>query len=114
MVRVPVSSAKWSTWKRYCGAVGISMGRAIVVLVNRELAGVVEILAEGSPVWAQRAREELAKREAEIASREQTVASNDQRTPTHPLRFSDAGGCSVSLGVVGDMGGSEPWLCAVG
>lgn len=30
MVRVPVTEAKWSTWKRYCDAAGISMGRAIV------------------------------------------------------------------------------------
>ncbi len=35
MVRVPVSPAKWSTWKRYCGAAGISMGRAIAALINR-------------------------------------------------------------------------------
>jgi hypothetical protein len=25
MVRVPVSPAKWSTWKRYCDSAGISM-----------------------------------------------------------------------------------------
>ncbi len=42
MVRVPVSPAKWSTWKRYCGAAGISMGRAIVALIDRELASVVD------------------------------------------------------------------------
>ena len=29
---VPATEAKWSTWKRYCGAAGISMGRAISVL----------------------------------------------------------------------------------
>ena len=79
MVRVPVSPAKWSTWKRYCGAIGISMGRAIVALINRELAGVAEISAEDSPVLAQRAIEELARREAEVASREQTLASAEKR-----------------------------------
>lgn len=30
MVKVPVTEAKWSTWKRYCDAAGISMGRAIM------------------------------------------------------------------------------------
>jgi len=79
MVRLPVSPAKWSTWKRYCGAVGISMGRAIVALIDRELAGVAEISVEDSPALAQQAREELAKREAEVASREQTVASAEER-----------------------------------
>ena len=38
MVRVPVTPAKWSTWKRYCDAAGISMGRAIVALIDHELA----------------------------------------------------------------------------
>ena len=36
MVRVPVTAAKWSTWKRYCDAVGVSMGRAVAVLMDRE------------------------------------------------------------------------------
>ncbi len=40
MVRVPVPPAKWSTWKRYCDSAGISMGRAIVALIDRELASV--------------------------------------------------------------------------
>jgi len=38
MVRVPVTPAKWSTWKRYCDAAGISMGRAIAALIDHELA----------------------------------------------------------------------------
>ncbi|MCP4306987.1 MAG: hypothetical protein GY788_19360 [bacterium] len=53
MVRLPVSSAKWSTWKRYCGTVGISMGRAVAALINRELASVASIPVEDSPVLAQ-------------------------------------------------------------
>ena len=30
MVRIPVSPAKWSMWKRYCSVAGMSMGRAIL------------------------------------------------------------------------------------
>jgi hypothetical protein len=41
MVRVPVTPATWSTWKRYCDIAGISMGRAISALVDHELAAVV-------------------------------------------------------------------------
>ena len=40
MVRVPATAAKWSTWKRYCDSAGISMGRAIVALIDRELVSV--------------------------------------------------------------------------
>jgi hypothetical protein len=43
MARLPVSPAKWSTWKRYCAAARISMGRAIVTLINRELASAADV-----------------------------------------------------------------------
>jgi len=56
MVRVPVSPAKWSTWKRYCGVAGISVGRAIVTLIDRELASAADVPGDDSPVFAQRAR----------------------------------------------------------
>ena len=79
MVRVPVSPAKWSTWKRYCGAAGISMGRAIVALIDRELASVADASGEDSPVLAQRAGEQLARRETEVASRERELASAEER-----------------------------------
>jgi hypothetical protein len=44
MVRVPVTEAKWSTWKRHCDAAGISMGRAIMALIERELVTSLVIL----------------------------------------------------------------------
>ncbi len=79
MVRLPVSPAKWSTWRRYCGAAGISMGRAIVVLIDRELERMAETSGDDSPVLAQRAREQLANREAEIVGRERAMASAEER-----------------------------------
>lgn len=54
MVRRPVSAAKWSTWKRYCGAAGISMGRAIVALIDRELTNLAETSSDDAPVLTQR------------------------------------------------------------
>jgi hypothetical protein len=79
MVRVPVSPAKWSTWKRYCRAAGVSMGQAIVALINRELASVAETSGDNSPVLAQRVREQLARREAEVAIRERAVSAAEER-----------------------------------
>ncbi|GBE22648.1 hypothetical protein BMS3Bbin01_02024 [bacterium BMS3Bbin01] len=79
MVRIPVSPAKWSTWKRYCATAGISMGRAIVALMDRELASVAETSSDDSPVLAQRAREQLEHREADVAGRERAVAAADER-----------------------------------
>ena len=79
MVRVPVSPVKWSTWKRYCGAAGISMGRAIVALINRELASMAEASGDDSPVLAQLAREQLASREAELGVRERDIEAVEER-----------------------------------
>jgi hypothetical protein len=79
MVRIPVSPAKWSTWKRYCGAAEISMGRAIVALIDRELASVAEASGDDSPALAQRIREQLANREAEVASQERETAVAEER-----------------------------------
>ena len=79
MVRVPVSPAKWSTWKRYCAATGISMGRAIIALIDRELASVAETSVDDSPVLAQLAREQLASREAELGVRERDIEAVEER-----------------------------------
>jgi hypothetical protein len=80
MVRVPVTPAKWSTWKRYCDSAGISMGRAIVALIDRELASAFDDPdSDVSPVLAQRAREQLARREAAATSRERAVVSAEEK-----------------------------------
>ena len=41
-VKVPVSDAVWSTWRRYCEALGLTMGQAIAVLIGHELVTVVD------------------------------------------------------------------------
>jgi uncharacterized protein YecA (UPF0149 family) len=40
MVRVPIDDRRWSIWNRYCQTVGFSMGRAIALLIDQELAAV--------------------------------------------------------------------------
>lgn len=80
MVRVPVRPATWSIWKRYCGAVGTSMGRAIAVLVEHEL-----ICALGEPgggagsVFARSDQDHRAERRVELASREAEMEKEEQR-----------------------------------
>ena len=79
-LRVPATGAKWATWKRYCDSVGISMGRAVAALIDRELLSVFgEHAADEWPVFAQRATEELANREAEIVAREREVDMTEAR-----------------------------------
>jgi hypothetical protein len=80
MVRVPATAAKWSTWKRYCDAAGISMGRAISTLIDQELIGVFgEAAQDGAPVFAQHAEEELAERERRVGAREREVTVTEER-----------------------------------
>jgi hypothetical protein len=85
MVRVPVSEATWSTWKRYCDALGISMGRATVALIEHELRSVVSdhgveplFLAEFETKAAERERV-LDERERKLALREASLRKNERR-----------------------------------
>ncbi len=79
-LRVPATGAKWSTWKRYCDAVGVSMGRAVAILIDRELIRVFgEHTAGEWPVLAQQASEELENREAKIGAREHKVDTDEVR-----------------------------------
>jgi len=80
MVRVPVTGAVWSTWRRYCDAAGISMGRAIVALIDRELVSVFgELAGDQILVFAESAQEELTAREVGVAAREREVEASEER-----------------------------------
>src|SRR5680860_517993 len=75
MVRVPVTAAKWATWKRYCDAAGISMGRAIMALIDHELLSVFgESTGNDVPVLAGRTEERFAAREAQVGAREHDLS----------------------------------------
>ncbi|MCL1593213.1 MAG: hypothetical protein M3132_02535, partial [Actinomycetia bacterium] len=53
-LRVPATGTKWATWKRYCDSVGVSMGRAVAMLIDRELLSVFGEHTVGEwPVFAQ-------------------------------------------------------------
>ncbi|MDJ0953521.1 MAG: SEC-C metal-binding domain-containing protein [Acidimicrobiia bacterium] len=80
MVKVPVSAAAWSTWRRYCEVLGLTMGEAIAVLINCELATVVDEAGDGSAaVLTIRAAEQLAARDAELTVRERNVKAVGER-----------------------------------
>ena len=99
LVKVPVSEAVWSTWRRYCEAVGIPMGRALAVLLHQELASVVDedldrtatmlgereaLVAAGEAALAGRERE-AATREKALAIREQRLAAPTKTSAPRPI-----------------------------
>ena len=62
-------------WKRYCDSAGISMGRAIGALIDRELAGMFRDQSDDRlSAFAEQAEEDLASRQEQVARREEKAA----------------------------------------
>jgi hypothetical protein len=85
MARLPVSDVTWSTWKRYCDAAGISMGRALVAMIENELRSVVgesdaqpAFLAEFEDGLAARQRV-LEAKEGELEARARRLRANERQ-----------------------------------
>jgi len=99
LVKVPASEAVWSTWRRYCDAVGVPMGRGLAILMHQELASVVDEDLEGlAERLAEReagiisreselteAAEGVRVREVEVEMRERRLAEHQEKTPLAPL-----------------------------
>ena len=80
VVKVPLSDAAWSTWRRYCQAIGFTMGEAIASLITHELSTVVNHAAnERGPVFRGLVEEQLAARETQLTERERDLAATEKR-----------------------------------
>ncbi|MEX1133938.1 MAG: hypothetical protein WED83_03730 [Acidimicrobiia bacterium] len=69
-VKVPVSDAVWSTWRRYCESMGLSMGEGVAGLILDELETVVDVDLNRSAAFA----EQLSRQTAE-----ETLGSTPER-----------------------------------
>lgn len=79
-VKVPLSDAAWSTWRRYCQAIGVTMGEAVAGLIVHELRSVVDETTDANgPLFAARREEELALRESQLGAREGELAESEDR-----------------------------------
>src|SRR5690606_5502216 len=81
-VRLRVSSATWSTWKRYCDVIGLSMGKAIVALIESELATVVDSELDSTLTVITERDRLLDEREAALDRREKDLERRLGRQPT--------------------------------
>ncbi len=79
LVKVPVSDAVWSTWKRYCDVAGVSMGGAIGMLIEHELSTVDDPDLDQSVALLDRLRTDLEERERTLAQREAEVDAERRR-----------------------------------
>jgi hypothetical protein len=48
VVKVPVSDAVWSSWRRYCDVLDVTMGQAVAGLISHELATIVGDASESA------------------------------------------------------------------
>ena len=81
-VKVPVSDAVWSTWRRYCEAIGLSMGEGVAGLIAHELETVVGHEDGARDVFAERAARQVEERASQLDAREQKLDSRAERLQT--------------------------------
>ena len=72
-VKVPVSDAVWSAWRRYCEAVGLSMGEGVAGLIAHELETVVGDEGDVSDVFAGQAARQVGDRASWLDVREREL-----------------------------------------
>jgi preprotein translocase subunit SecA len=77
MVRVPVSDAMWATWKRYCAALGVSMGHGIAELIGHELL-VAAAVEDESGAFVDEIESRLLRRSDELDRRERILDRREQ------------------------------------
>ncbi len=74
-VKVPVSDAVWSTWRRYCDAMGLAMGDGVARLILDELETVVGTDGPDTAAFAEQISRQAAKRSAELDTRQDELDS---------------------------------------
>lgn len=73
VVKVPVSDAMWSTWPRYCEAIGLSMGDAVAGLIAHELETVVGSEGDAIDVFARQIARQAEERASRLDARQREL-----------------------------------------
>ncbi len=96
LVKVPLSEAVWSTWRRYCDAVGVTMGAGIAGLIAHELGTLVNQGEHHGAVFGPEMQRQLVARSAALDVRERRLDEREQslraserllRARTRPLEL---------------------------
>ena len=78
-VKVPVSDAVWSVWRRYCEAIGLSMGEGVAGLIAHELETVVGDEGDVSDVFAAQVVRQVGERAPRLDARERELEARAER-----------------------------------
>ncbi len=114
MVRLAVSDAVWSTWRRYCEALGVSMGRGIVDLIANELGTVVDEDLDGAAVFAAALQRRLLERSEALDARERRLSEWEQRLKAAQRRVRAIVRPHDSAAQSAKVGRNEPCPCGSG
>ena len=77
-VKVPLSDAMWSTWRRYCEAVGLTMGEGIAGLIDQELGEFVNEGEHRGSVFAAEMERQLDARSEALDIRERRLDEREE------------------------------------
>lgn len=81
-VKVPVSDAVWSTWRRYCEAMGLSMGDGVAALILDELETVVGGTGPGRRVFNDLVASHAGERDLELDARQRELDAQAEQFRT--------------------------------
>jgi len=113
MVRVPVSEAVWSMWRRYCKALGVAMGRGVAGLIVHELGTVEGSTTGGGLVFAGELQRRLVARAENLDVREQRLDDRERSLRVSERRLR-ARATPFASSVFAKVGRNEPCLCGSG
>jgi hypothetical protein len=86
-VKVPVSDAVWSTWRRYCAAIGLSMGEGVAGLIAHELETVVGAGGDASDVFAEQVARQMGERVSRLDARGRELDTRAERLRTKEVHL---------------------------
>jgi hypothetical protein len=113
MVRVPVSEAVWSMWRRYCKALGVAMGRGVAELIAHELGIVEGSTTGGAVVFAGELQRRLVARAEELDVRERRLDERERLLRVSERRLR-ARATPFALSAHVKVGRNEPCPCGSG
>lgn len=78
LVKVPLSEAVWSTWRRYCQALGLTMGECIAGLITHELGALVDSSDRPGTAFADELQRQLLARSEALDGRERRLDEREE------------------------------------
>ena len=122
-VKVPVSDAVWSAWRRYCEAIGVSMGEGVAGLIAHELETVVGDEGDASDVFAEHVARQVGERASRLDARERDLDTRAEQLRKkevhlaaweHRIRAQRMSGAPVSAVTKTKVGRNERCPCGSG